>query len=68
MVNINPVAMARYHAKAEKWETLRAAWFTMQNKRTEALACNAKITRHRSIHRAMLLKIQKQKQKLEATV
>jgi hypothetical protein len=43
MVDINPEAMARYHATAERWESLRAAWFAMQNKRTEALACNAKI-------------------------
>lgn len=61
MVNINPETMARHHATAERWERLRAAWFTMQNNRTEALACNAKITRHRRIHREMLLKIQKQK-------
>lgn len=65
MVDINPEAMARYHATAERWESLRVAWFTMQNNRNEALNCNARIAEHRSIRREMLLKIQKQK--LEAT-
>lgn len=65
MPDINPEAMAQYHSAAMRWETIRARWFTMQNNRKEALNCNVRIADHRSIHREMLLKIQKQK--LEAT-
>lgn len=61
MTSINLGAVAEYHAAAEKWESFRAAWFTMHNNRSEALACNAKVAEHRSIRREMLLKIQKQK-------